>query len=469
MYLSLTTTHQPATDLGYLLGKHPERYQTRELSFGMAHLFFPEARAERCRVVLYLEVNPIKEMRKGDRTLPGQFSLEQYVNDRPYATSSLLSTAIAKVLGSALNGNCKERPELVDEALPLEIELASVSVRGTEQLLHDLFEPLGYTVEYDRPLLDEHFPDWGESPYYRLRLRHELPLKEALAHLYVLLPALDNRKHYFIGEAEREKLLAKGDAWLARHPVRERIVKRFLRHRSELSRGALQQLEEQRAPEESFDEAPANEMVEVAFERRTNLHALRHDRVAQELVDLGATSVVDLGCGSGKLMRKLLTLGQLDRITGMDTSIRALEVAKKRLNWDRLSPRQRDRLELIQGALTYRDQRLEGYDAAVLVEVIEHIDPARLSAVERVVFRYAQPRVVIVTTPNREYNQLFPTLPPGQLRHVDHRFEWTRSEFADWAGRVATTFGFTHRLEGIGEADPQHGAPSQMAVFIQQT
>jgi len=153
------------------------------------------------------------------------------------------------------------------------------------------------------------------------------------------------------------------------------------------------------------------------------------------------------------------------RITGMDVSHRSLEVAASRLRLDRMPDRQRKRIALIQGSLLYRDKRLSGFDAAALVEVIEHLDRPRLVALERVLFEFARPRHVIVTTPNREYNELFPTLPPGKMRHVDHRFEWTRAEFGEWAEATGARFGYEVSLEGVGPVDAQLGAPSQMAVF----
>jgi 3' terminal RNA ribose 2'-O-methyltransferase Hen1 len=149
----------------------------------------------------------------------------------------------------------------------------------------------------------------------------------------------------------------------------------------------------------------------------------------------------------------------------MDVSYRALERAEERLNRDHLSPVQKSRFQLIQGSLTYRDDRLMGYDAATLVEVIEHLDLNRLAALERVLFEFAHPKLAIVTTPNIEYNIRFATLPAGQLRHRDHRFEWTRTEFQTWANQVAERFGYTVEFFPIGTDDPDVGAPTQMGVF----
>jgi 3' terminal RNA ribose 2'-O-methyltransferase Hen1 len=179
----------------------------------------------------------------------------------------------------------------------------------------------------------------------------------------------------------------------------------------------------------------------------------------------GATRVLDLGCGSGKLLGRLMEDKQFEQVVGMDVSYRSLEVAADRLNLERMPEKQRQRLRLFQGSLIYRDKRLAGFDAAAVVEVIEHMDPPRLAAFERVLFDFARPGTVVLTTPNVEYNVNFETLPAGQFRHKDHRFEWTRAQFQQWAKTVAERFGYAVRFLPIGTDDPQLGPPTQMAVF----
>lgn len=149
-------------------------------------------------------------------------------------------------------------------------------------------------------------------------------------------------------------------------------------------------------------------------------------------------------------------------------SHRSLEAAARRIHLDTMAPRQRQRIDLAQGALTYLDSRLKDFDTATLIEVIEHLDPPRLGALERAVFGYAQPHTVIVTTPNREYNALFPGLAAGSMRHRDHRFEWSREEFGQWTEQVADRFGYSVQTSGIGPVDDSLGAPTQMAVFTRE-
>ena len=453
MLLTISTTHRPATDLGYLLHKNPARAQPpTQLSFGQAHVFYSEVSVQRCSAHLLLDVDPVGLVR-------GHGQLDQYVNDRPYVASSFLSVALARLLREALTGRSRERSELAATPIPLEFQVACVPSRGGEGLLRGLFEPLGYTVDAQNLGLDERFPAWGDSSYFNLTLRITATLSSALTHLYVLIPVLDDDKHYWVGEDEVEKLLRFGSGWLETHPLREEIAARYLKHRRALTRSLLAQLE----PDlESVDDA-ANDVI--VSEPAQSLHQQRLETVLAELRSSGAKRVLDLGCGEGKLLRLLMVDEQFDQITGMDVSHRALELAAKRLKLAELPEARRARVALLQGSLTYRDVRLEGFDAAALVEVIEHLELYRLAALERSVFEFMRPRVVIVTTPNAEYNSQWQTLPAGAMRHSDHRFEWTRAEFANWAKRVAASFKYTVRLSGIGLEDALVGAASQMALF----
>ena len=464
MLLTIATTWRPATDLGYLLVKNPARCQSFPLPFGQAHVFYPVAREDRCQAALMLDLDPVGLVRGPRGANPGDGgALRQYVNDRPYVASSFLSVALARVLGSALKGNSRDRPELADTPIPLEAEVAVLPCRGGEPFLRRLFEPLGYAVEARRLPLDGHFPEWGESPYYHVRLAATCRLRDLLSHLYVLLPVLDDDKHYWVGQEELDKLLARGEGWLSSHPEREQIARRYLKHQRYLAREALDRLIVEEDPDGGAE--AEHEQEEESLERPLSLNDQRLAAVRQAIREAGAGSVIDLGCGEGKLLKALLDEGECGRIAGMDVSHRALGIAGERLGLKRLPARQRQRLELFQGSLTYRDDRLSGYDAACAVEVVEHIDPPRLPAFERVLFEFAGPSTVIVTTPNAEYNSRFEFLPAGQFRHRDHRFEWTRQQFRDWAEAAAGRFGYTVRFLPVGEEDPELGSPTQMAVF----
>ncbi|MGH1340243.1 MAG: 3' terminal RNA ribose 2'-O-methyltransferase Hen1 [Nannocystales bacterium] len=462
MLLTITTTHQPATDLGYLLGKNPARTQSFELSFGKGHVYYPEASEERCTAALLLDVDPIGLVRrpKGGEA----FALSQYTNDRPYVASSFLSVAIGRIFGQALGGRSRERPELAQQAIPLEAKLAVLPTRGGEQLLEALFGPLGYELEVERHELDPDFPQWGNTVYCTVRLRGTQRLQDLLRHLTVLIPVLDDSKHYWVGREEIEKLLTRGEGWLATHPQREQIAQRYLKHRRSLAAEALARLADEGELEpETTDGETRRE--EEQLEKGLSLNEQRMQAVLSALRRNGVRRIVDVGCGEGKLLRELVRDKTFERIVGMDVSMSSLERAKARLHVDELSERQKARLELIQGSLTYRDKRLAEFDGACAVEVIEHIDSTRLSAFEHVLFEAARPGCVVVTTPNVEYNVRFETLPEGKLRHRDHRFEWTRAEFEAWARGVAERHGYDVDFEPVGPVDPELGAPTQMGVF----
>ncbi len=461
MILSISTTHSPATDLGYLLHKHPDKFQTVALSVGRAHVFYPEKSEERTTVSLLLDIDPI-DLVRGARNLGGDgFALGHYVNDRPYVASSFMSVAIAKAFSSALNGKCKDKPELTGQKLPFEVSIASLPApKGGEILIRKFFEPLGYNVEITQQLLDSKFPEWGLSNYFTLHLSHTLTTQQLLSHLYVLIPALDNDKHYFVAESEIQKLLQKGEGWLKDHPEREQIVSRYLLNLRGLSRQALERLTEGEAVENTEVLLPAETQ-----KKWESLHDKRLKMVAEKLLQSGAKSVLDLGCGEGRLLRLLLPQKQLSRLAGMDVSYSELLKARERLHFEELSPPQKERITLFQGSLTYRDTRFEGYDAAAVVEVIEHLDLSRLAAFEQVLFGAARPKTIVLTTPNKEYNVMWETMEAEDLRHADHRFEWTREAFTNWAAGVCETYNYRVEFFSIGDETENTGAPSQGAVF----
>jgi 3' terminal RNA ribose 2'-O-methyltransferase Hen1 len=460
--LTITTTREPATDLGYLLHKHPARLQTFPTATGAAHVFYPEATGQRCTAALLLEVDPVALVRgpANKNARPGDAELAQYVNDRPYAASSMLAVALKEAFRTALTGRCDARPELARTGIPLEIHVPALRCRGGKDLAHSIFSPLGWTVTArSQPLRPA---DWGPSNYLDLRLTGEVRLADALNHLYVLLPVLDDAKHYWVSTEEVDKLIRAGGDWLAGHPARDLIARRYLSHRTKLTRSALARLAEADDTEpEELDNAVTGE------DARQNkpLAVQRREAVLAVLREKGARRVGDFGCGSGALTRWLLGEPNITQVVAVDVSVRALQLAARDLNLDRMPDSQRARLEIFQTALTYRDGRLAGLDAAVLMEVIEHVEPERLPALERAVFGFAAPAAIVVTTPNAEYNPHFATLAPGAKRHPDHRFEWTRAEFRNWAEQTATTHGYQVGFRPVGPEHPDAGPPTQLAVF----
>ncbi|TXS63499.1 3' terminal RNA ribose 2'-O-methyltransferase Hen1 [Streptomyces sp. me109] len=480
VFLTISTTgepERPATDLGFLLHKHPDKAQMFSTSYGTAHVLYPEASAERCTAALLLEVDAVALVRRGKGKGRGgapDAALAQYVNDRPYAASSLLAVALSAVFSSAMRGQCAARPDLPARALPLRIEVPALPARGGADLVRQLFEPLGWTVDAEAVALDARFPEWGASRYVRLVLESDrLTLAEALRHLYVLLPVLDDAKHYWVSSDEVDKLLRAGEGWLADHPEQKLITSRYLSRRWSLTREAMERLELVRLAEsddtvvEDIDNAVDEETD--TEEKPVPLAVRRRDAILAALDACGAGRVLDLGCGQGQLVQALLKDARFTEIVGVDVSMRALTVAARRLKLDRMGDRRAARVQLLQGSLAYTDKRLKGYDAAVLSEVVEHVDPPRLSALEYAVFGSARPRTVLVTTPNVEYNVRWESLPAGHSRHGDHRFEWTREEFRSWAREVAERHGYEVGFTPVGPDDPEVGAPTQMATFSLNT
>jgi 3' terminal RNA ribose 2'-O-methyltransferase Hen1 len=507
--LTLATNHEPATDLGFLLVKHPDRVHEFDLPHGTAYVCFPEATEQYCRAALIVEVDPARLGNPGRRGQPDGFgelasrtsgtgTLGKFVNDRPYAASSLLAAALNRAFRSAMRGECRERPELAQTPIALFVRIPALRCRGGAGLASRLLEPLGWHVQAAPAPLDPTRPEWGDSRYLDVTLSGTLRLADALNQLYVLLPVFDDAKHYWVAPDEVDKLIRAGGGWLAHHPERGLITRRYLAHSRALAGEASERLDALRVAESVADPdtveglaAPAtDEEAELPAEvRRAPLAEQRRLAVLAELRDTGATRVLDLGCGSGALLADLARDKRLTDIVGVDISSQALAMAERRLK--RELPR--GRVSLLQSALTYADDRLVGFDAAVLMEVIEHIDPPRLPALAAAVFDHARPSTVIVTTPNVEYNVRYegltatsvtrsapatptqppvkrsapatPTQPPVTMRHHDHRFEWTRAEFTAWCVEVADRYGYAVRITGVGEADPELGCPTQLATF----
>jgi 3' terminal RNA ribose 2'-O-methyltransferase Hen1 len=448
--LTISTTREPATDLGYLLHKHPDRLQSFAVSSGEAHVFYPEAAETRCTAALLLEVDPIALVRGSRGQHRPDAELAEYVNDRPYAASSMLAVAIKEAFRTALTGRCDARPELAAARIPLVIRVPALRCRGGVKLAESMFAPLGWTVTAKSQPLNP--AEWGDSAYLDLRLAGELRLADALNHLYVLLPVLDDAKHYWVSTDEVDKLIRAGGGWLAGHPGKELITRRYLSHQRKLTESALTRLAE---ADDTAPEELDNAVTEV---RSEPLAKQRREAILAVLREAGARRIGDFGCGAGVLTSDLLKEKQVQHVTAVDVSARALQLATRNRKPD-------ERLNMFQSSLLYRDERLAGLDAAVLMEVIEHVDPGRLAALERSVFGFAAPARVIVTTPNAEYNVHFETLPPGAMRHRDHRFEWTRAEFGSWARRVAGDYGYQVRFLPVGPEHPDTGPPTQLAVF----
>lgn len=457
MILTITYEGKNTQNLGYLLYKNPNRPQVFDLNFGKVYIFYPEVSDERTTVALLLSIDPVELARGKEGTMTG--GLFDYVNDRPYVLSSFMSTAISRVFGTAMTGRADEHQMLADQELNLTAKLTMLPCRSKQEMLDKVFVPLGYEVSYESCLLDSENPQWGESRYVNLTLKKRVRIRELLKHLYLLIPVFDRQKHYWVGKAEVEKLLHHGEEWLGSHPEKEFIIQRYLDRQRSLSKDLLERLSEGNLGEEN-EERPNTE----GKERKISLNTQRLEAVWQDLKETGAQSVIDMGCGEGKLLEILYGDSQFKKIAGFDVSISELEKASRRLRMDQMGEAAKERLQIFQSSIIYKDKRFLGYDAVSIVEVIEHLDLNRLHAFERVVFGETNPPFVVLTTPNREYNEKYESL-NEEMRHGDHRFEWSRREFQDWATKIAQIYQYEVTFSEIGESDEILGAPTQMGVF----
>lgn len=494
MLLTITTTYQPATDLGFLLAKNPARVQQFSVPYGQAYVFYTDAHNDKCTAVLWVDLDPV-ELVRGKGNDDGV--LAQYVNDRPYTASSFLTVAMARVFSSALAGHSKERPDLAQTPIPLQVHLPVIRSHQGEEIFKRCFEPLGYTVEIKASTYHNVVENKDEeSGYFALTLSATTCLQTLLLHLYVLIPAIDGNKHYFINDDEVTKLIDKSKSWLGTHPEREWITTRYLKKQRSLVRQALERLledspgeletyeqslqdnvqddlddgtEQQEAQSSSVGLPTDNNVItpetSVAEDKPLSLNQQRLKTVYDILVKASVHSVADVGCGEGRLLRMLLKNRQFTKILGMDVSTLVLEKAYQRLKLDRLPLLKQARIELVQGSLTYRDARLSGFDALCAVEVIEHIDPERIAAFEQTIFAFAKPSLVLITSPNQEYNIRYENMKEGAKRHTDHRFEWTRNEFQAWALHVCKAYDYEVTFMPIGEVDPEVGPSTQLGIF----
>lgn len=465
MLLTISTTHRPATDIGYLLGKHPDRCQTFQFPWANAHVFYPEASEERCTIALAVDLLTHKLTPQNRGTAHSR--QEHYVNDRPYAATSHLALIMNQLFSQAAAAHNKEKPELSLTPIPLTAWLPTVPRGNRTNLVEDLFEPLGYAVTATPLPIDPERPQSGTTRHVELTLENTITLSELLKHLYVLLPTLDGGKHHFVDQSEIDKLMRFGDGWLPTHPLKELITASAVNQRVSMANRALALMAAQNSaetePENSQQGQEArHEKQETAIEKGIGLGRMRQHAVLEEVKKANPSSVLDLGCGEGRLTLDLVKLPRLAKVTAMDVSTRAMAHLSRRA--DRLNPAQKDKLTLLHGSLAYRDPRLNGHDLAVAMEVIEHIDEEKLPSFEDAVLAGAKPKTLVVTTPNVEYNKVF-QMPEGSSRHRDHRFEWDRDTFAQWARKTAQKHGYAVSITGIGPTDPQAGEPTQMAVF----
>lgn len=485
LILTITYEGQNTQDLGYLLYKNPYRAQSFDLPTGKAHVVYPEISDERTTAALILDLDPLI-LSKG-KPGTGEAGLFDYVNDRPYVSSSFMSGAIKKVFATAMTGRCVQRQELADARIDLTVKLFMLPVRGEKDMINRFFAPLGYTVSFETFPIDEDFPEWGESPYVNLCLKGRVRLADLLNQIYILIPVFDLQRHYYAGEDEIENVIRHGNNWLSTHPERDYILKRYFNKSRNYAKEAISRLDSiysdsekpfieeiglkssaediEKSTENTNGETTPSEIRQYSGEP---LDKIRIQTVCNTVISCEAKTVIDIGCGEGKLLALLAKEPQIQKIAGVDVSVSALKKARLRLENLLFSDSQRQKVTLFQGSLMYRDKRYKGYDALCLVEVLEHIDPKKLPVLEKNIFGYTSPNIAVITTPNRAYNVNYDYL-TGAFRHKDHRFEWDEKEYRAWCEKICEEYGYGFELSGIGRdieiVNAASLCPTMMAVF----
>jgi 3' terminal RNA ribose 2'-O-methyltransferase Hen1 len=475
LLLSLSVSGEHAPDLGFILYKHPDRVFEKSTPKNRITGFFAENSAGRAEFCLTVEVDQVERVRgvNWDR------GIASYVEPMPFLAASHMSQALSSALGSAMNGVLASKDPIVDARVkevgvkPLPITIKVGAVRCSPYMITRLFEELGWTVMVESHGLDvPNVSEEDDRPLHVFTLTGAATVSDALTQLYVLLPVLDPSRHYFYDESEVRKLFDKGGEWLKNHSARDLIISRYLSKSKELREYARQlfgRFQEKKDIDELIAETE-DAMGEWEDPDDNSPHQQRHSRIVGDIAEWRARTVIDLGCGEGKLLERLVRIAPDMRVVGIEPSAREIERARKKLSNNpgkNLDPR----VEFVHGSAMYGDERFKGFDAAVLSEVIEHVDEERLSLLARSVFGIMAPRRVIITTPNGDYNKVFGFF-PGEFRHADHRFEWTMTECRAWVDGVTATYDYEAEITPVGgrnpEADEANGEISHYIVFTKK-
>jgi 3' terminal RNA ribose 2'-O-methyltransferase Hen1 len=442
MQLSLTVRGSGAEAVSYLIAKNPNNlYERNEKGFKV-RLVYPTFTKEEVQFVIYVKPDPIDLV----RNTADSYDITHYINDREFAVSSLFITTIRKALGTALNGKPDEAyAEWVDHPFEIELSFGPVSTDLRDHELAELFEPIGYQVDIQRgvSVLRE------KSSARFVTISGSQTVQNALKHVSILIPVIDNYKHYFLDEREVEKLDRYGEGWLESHPLKQLIVKRALRFNALISQskyfGKKQHTSNQ------------NE------NRRIRLNDIRYEAILKVIQSLEhKETIVDLGAGEGKLSVQLGFLGGVKEILSIEPSNKSRIKAIERFEQVNTKEAYVEPKSLA-GSLFYFDSRLQNKDIIILCEVIEHIDEERLPKIFETILNDYRPKTFIVTTPNKEYNILYEM--SENLRHDDHRFEWTRAEFFQMMREWSAKSPYQISIQGIGEEHSEYGHPTQMAIF----
>ncbi|MBM4761305.1 3' terminal RNA ribose 2'-O-methyltransferase Hen1 [Bacillus sp. B15-48] len=456
MQLRIKAKGEGAENLSYLLAKNPNNLYDRDEKFFRVRFVFPTFGEKESEALIFVTPDSVELVRNS----PNTYDITQYINDREFVVSSLFCTSIRKALGTALNGKPKEEYlEWVDHKFDLEIGFGPIASQISDEGLRELFLPLGYSLEIERGQTDYSFDLKQRSSVRFLTLKGNVTVQNALRHLFILIPVIDNYKHYFIDDREIDKLERYGEGWLEKHPLRDYIIKQSLRFSDVIQKA-----------EQSLPIKSDHEKNKVSQKNQTipkvRLNQLRYEAIVEKISSLPLKQrIVDLGSGEGKLSVRLGTIKGVKEILAVEPSESAQLKAMERFekagkHGDYLLPTP------IMGSLFYYDERLLNADVIILCEVIEHIDEHRLQGIMKMILGEYEPKALIVTTPNQEYNAVYDL--NENMRHLDHRFEWTRSEFKSKCEEWIQNFPYTTKFEGIGQEHEEFGHPTQMCTFVKK-
>jgi 3' terminal RNA ribose 2'-O-methyltransferase Hen1 len=442
MQLSLTVRGSNADVVSYLIAKNPNNPYERDEKGFKVRLVYPKFSKEEIQFVIYVKPDPIDLVRNSSDL----YDITHYINDREFAVSSLFITTIRKALGTALNGKPDEEYlEWVGHEFEIELSFGPVATDLRDKEIVDLFEPIGYKVEIERGV--SNIREKSSAGFVTLSGRQSV--QSALKHVSILIPVIDNYKHYFLDEREVEKLDRYGEGWLEEHPMKQMIVKRALRFNALISQS---QFYEKKQRNSNYDENP-----------KVRLNDLRYEHILNYIKTLPQReTIVDLGAGEGRLSVQLGFLEGVKEILSIEPSnksrIRAIERFQQvNTKEGYVEP------QSLSGSLFYFDSRLQNKDVIVLCEVIEHIEEDRLPKIFDTILNDYCPKTLIVTTPNQEYNVLYEM--DDEMRHDDHRFEWTRPQFVQNVESWTEQTPYQVSIQGIGEEHEAYGHPTQMAIF----
>lgn len=451
MQLTIKAIGENSRVISYLLSKNPSNLYDRDEKGSRVRLVYTAFTEEETELLIYVTPDPVELVRNS----PNTFDITQYINDREFAVSSLFCSYIKSALATALNGKPKDDfIKWVDYKFDLILGFGPVASDLPDAVIESIFTPIGYEVKIERGITDYSFKLKSRSSARYINLTGRQTLQNAIRHLFILIPVLDNYKHYYMDKSEVDKLERYGTGWLDDHPMRDLIIKRALKFKELISEVASPKKEDLL----QGDSEPVEES-----EIKVRLNEQRYQTIVDIVTKLPQKeTVVDFGSGEGKLSVRLGFIPGVKEVLAVEPSqvsqLRAIrKIDKVRSSEGFVAPTQ------VWGSLFYFDTRLCDKDVMILSEVIEHIDEYRLAPIIETVFAQYSPKTLIINTPNYEYNVVFEM--KDNLRHSDHRFEWTREQFSLWCKELGARYNYSVNIGGIGEEDTDHGFPTQIAIF----